>query len=149
MSIIRVTKSFNFAMAHALDNYQGLCKNIHGHSYQLNVTVRGETAQSATSPKNGMLIDFSDLKKLINTHIVDHWDHSLMLNADTNPAVIKEVTTHYERVMIVPFQPTTENLLAYLAEKIQSILPEGVKLYALKLSESQNSYAEWVASDNY
>ncbi len=148
MSVIRVTKIFQFSMAHALQNYSGLCKNIHGHTYHLEVTVRGETAQSPVSPKDGMLIDFSDLKKLVNTHVVDIWDHALMLNANSPAALLEEVQKHYEKVIIVPFQPTTENMLAFLAQKIQEVLPENVYLYALKLSETPNSYAEWVATDN-
>ncbi len=135
-------------MAHALENYSGLCKNIHGHTYQLEVTVRGHTAHSPVSPKDGMLIDFSDLKKLVNTHIVELWDHALMLNASTPKSILDEVINHYERVIIVDFQPTTENMLAYIAEKVQTILPENVYLYSLKLSETQNSYAQWVATDN-
>ena len=62
MSIVRISKEFNFDMAHALLGYDGLCKNIHGHSYTLVVTVTGAPVNDVNSPKNGMLIDFKDLK---------------------------------------------------------------------------------------
>lgn len=148
MATIRLTKVFTYAMAHALDSYDGLCKNIHGHTYHLEVTVVGNPVSDSSSPKKGMLIDFTDLKRLINTEIVDVWDHALMLNETTNPDLIALLKKSYERIIIVPFQPTTENMLCFLAEKIISILPKEVHLYALKLKETENSYAEWYASDN-
>lgn len=148
MATIRLTKVFSYAMAHALDSYDGLCKNIHGHTYHLEVTVVGNPVRDTSSPKKGMLIDFTDLKRLINSEIVDVWDHALMLNETTNPDLIALLKKSYERIIIVPFQPTTENMLCFLSEKIKSILPKEVHLYALKLKETENSYAEWYASDN-
>ncbi|MDX9890920.1 MAG: 6-carboxytetrahydropterin synthase [Bacteroidales bacterium] len=148
MAKIRLTKVFSYAMAHALDNYDGLCKNIHGHNYHLEVTVSGIPVVDTLSPKKGMLIDFSDLKTIINREIVDVLDHALMLNDATNPELISLLKKTYERVIMVPFQPTTENMLCYLADTIQKVLPEGVLLYSLKLKETENSYAEWYAIDN-
>lgn len=148
MAKIRLTKVFSYAMAHALDNYDGLCKNIHGHNYHLEVTVSGIPVVDTLSPKKGMLIDFSDLKTIINREIVDVLDHALMLNDAANPELISLLKKTYERVIMVPFQPTTENMLCYLADTIQKVLPEGVLLYSLKLKETENSYAEWYAIDN-
>ncbi len=65
MQNIRITKIFHFEMAHALNNYDGLCRNIHGHSYKLRVTLIGQPSNDKTSPKKGMLIDFSDIKKIV------------------------------------------------------------------------------------
>ena len=148
MAKIRLTKVFTYAMAHALDNYEGLCKNIHGHNYHLEVTVSGIPVVDLNSPKKGMLIDFSDLKRLINSEIIDVLDHALMLNDATNPDLISLLKKSYERVIMVPFQPTTENMLCYLADTIKKLLPTGVLLYSLKLKETENSFAEWYAVDN-
>ena len=62
---IRVTKVFNFEMAHALQGYDGLCSNIHGHSYELSVTIKGSPEENTASPKLGMVMDFSVLKKIL------------------------------------------------------------------------------------
>ena len=64
-SIIRVTKEFSFEMAHALWNYDGPCRNVHGHSYRLFVTLYGKPLEEQDNPKNGMVIDFSDLKRIV------------------------------------------------------------------------------------
>ena len=82
MAKIRVTKQFGFEMSHALLNYDGLCRNIHGHSYKLQITVAGEPMQAPGSPKDGMVIDFSILKRLIQEQIISKLDHSLMINED-------------------------------------------------------------------
>jgi 6-pyruvoyltetrahydropterin/6-carboxytetrahydropterin synthase len=67
-------------MAHALKGYDGPCRNIHGHSYELYVTVIGKPLNDAGSPKNGMLMDFGDLKKIVRKCIVEEFDHGLVLN---------------------------------------------------------------------
>jgi 6-pyruvoyltetrahydropterin/6-carboxytetrahydropterin synthase len=148
MTRLRLTKVFSYAMAHALVNYDGLCKNIHGHNYHLEVTVIGSPVSDISSPKKGMLIDFSDLKRIINQNIVDVWDHALMLNEATNPELIDLLKKSYERVILVPFQPTTENMLCYLSNTIKQFLPEGVCLFSIKLKETDNSYVEWYSADN-
>lgn len=148
MAKIRVSKQFSFEMSHALFNYDGLCRNIHGHSYKLRVTIVGEPIQEIENPKNGMVIDFSELKKLINKNVVDQLDHSLMINAAAPHRNLAELGEMYERHHLVEFQPTTENLVVYIADQIQTILPSRVQLYSIRLYETTNSYAEWYASDN-
>ena len=148
MPIIRVTRQFSFEMSHALFNYDGICRNIHGHSYKLRVTISGEPINDLKNPKNGMVIDFSELKKLIRKNIVDELDHSLMINAAAphlNPAGLGEM---YERHHLVGFQPTTENLVIFITEKIKNLLPSHLELFSVRLYETANSFAEWFASDN-
>ena len=82
MANIRVTKSFTFEMAHALWNYDGPCRNIHGHSYQLFVTVTGQPSEDLNDTKLGMVIDFSDLKRIVNQHVVEYFDHSIETTED-------------------------------------------------------------------
>ena len=71
MNKIRVSKEFDFEMAHALWDYDGACKNVHGHSYKLFVTIIGEPINEPKNPKNGMVLDFGDLKSIVNSEIVD------------------------------------------------------------------------------
>lgn len=148
MATIRVTRIFNFDMAHALPNYDGKCKNIHGHTYQLEVTVKGKTTPENDSPKNGMLIDFSILKELINKELNERWDHALILKEGENIELHQELKKQFERVFFVNYSPTTENLLCDFAQRISAILPNYVNLFSLKLMETPKSYAEWYASEN-
>jgi len=149
MATLRLTRVFHFDMAHVLLNYPGKCKNIHGHTYKLEVTVKGCPCNDDASPKKGMLIDFSDFKNLIQSEIITKWDHALMIHRDSDAILLNTLKKNYEKIIIVPFQPTTENMICELSAIIKKILPSDLQLFALKLYETENSYAEWFASENY
>ncbi|HBS12600.1 MAG TPA: 6-carboxytetrahydropterin synthase QueD [Flavobacteriaceae bacterium] len=148
MSTIRITKHFDFETAHALYGYDGKCKNIHGHSYQLFVTIIGTPINDSEHVKNGMVLDFGDLKRIVKSEIVDIFDHATVLNKNSPHAALAEkIKPHSPKVLLVDYQPTSENMLIDFAEKISKQLPNSVKLHSLKLYETNNSYAEWFAAD--
>lgn len=148
MNKIRITKHFDFESAHALYGYDGKCKNIHGHSYHLYVTVIGEPIIDAENPKNGMVMDFGDLKVIVKKEIVNKFDHAVVLNENSPHKVLANtINEHSHKVVLVPYQPTSENMLIDFSERIQKQLPENVLLHSLKLYETANSYAEWFADD--
>ncbi|MGB5321089.1 6-pyruvoyl trahydropterin synthase family protein [Lutimonas sp.] len=148
MNKIRITKHFDFESAHALYGYDGKCKNIHGHSYHIYVTVIGTPIEDDKNPKNGMVMDFGDLKVIIKREIVEKFDHAVVLNENSPHRELANTINEYShKVVLVPYQPTSENMLMDFAERIQSQLPQNVLLHSLKLYETANSYAEWFASD--
>ena len=144
--VVRITKEFKFEMAHALYGYDGLCANIHGHSYRLWVTVRGEVKNENGHTKDGMLMDFTDLKSIVKPEIVDKYDHSLVLNANS-PHVDIDLSA-FNKVYYLNYQPTSENLVLDFANFIQKQLPDGVDLLKVVLSETVSSFAEWNLEDN-
>jgi 6-pyruvoyltetrahydropterin/6-carboxytetrahydropterin synthase len=146
--VIRITKEFRFEAAHALWNYDGLCRNIHGHSYILSVTIKGSPIADPKSPKLGMLIDFSELKKIVNAGVIDQFDHALMVNANTPHKELAETNQMFGRVVALPYQPTCENMIVDFAARIKALLPPNVSLHSLRLHETATSYAEWFAADN-
>ncbi|MDG2436271.1 MAG: 6-carboxytetrahydropterin synthase [Polaribacter sp.] len=149
MSIIRITKQFNFETGHALYGYDGKCKNVHGHSYKLSVTVSGEPIKDNTHVKFGMVIDFSDLKKIVNEEIVDVFDHATVFNQNTpHIELAKELQARDHHVILVDYQPTSEMMVIDFAEKIKDRLPNNIKLHSIKLQETDTSFVEWFASEN-
>jgi 6-pyruvoyltetrahydropterin/6-carboxytetrahydropterin synthase len=146
--LIRVTKEFSFEMAHVLWNYDGPCKNVHGHSYRLFVTLSGFPVDNQENPKNGMVIDFGDLKSIVKIQIVNIFDHSVVLSDKIEKEKTDMFTRLFGNTVLVSYQPTCENLVADFAERIAPHLPSGVKLHSLKLYETATSFAEWFASDN-
>ena len=146
MAKLRITKEFRFEGAHALMNYNGKCKNIHGHSYILYVTVVGEAKTDPNGPDNGMVIDFKLLKDIVNKNVIDKFDHALVLEEGT--PLSNELSTEYPNVYLTNFRPTTENLICFFAQAIKENLPQGINLYSLKLHETASSYMEWFAEDN-
>jgi len=149
MSKIRITKQFNFETGHALYGYDGKCKNVHGHSYKLSVTVTGEPISDNSNVKFGMVIDFGDLKKIVKEEIVDLFDHATVFNKNTpHVELAKELQDRGHHVLLVDYQPTSEMMVIDFAKKIKARLPENIELFAVKLQETETSYAEWFASDN-
>lgn len=149
MGLIRITKQFSFETGHALYGYDGKCKNVHGHSYKLAVTVIGEPITDVDNVKLGMVIDFGDLKKIVKQEIVDVFDHATVFNKNTpHVELAKELRDRGHTVILVDYQPTSENMIQDFASKIKKRLPEHIKLFSLKLQETETSYAEWYASDN-
>ena len=148
MAKIRVTKEFGFEMAHALWDYDGLCKNIHGHSYKLFVTIIGEPINESENPKNGMVMDFGDLKRIVNSEIVNKFDHTIVFSSLAPTKSFVDVKQMFERIVIFDFQPTCELLVEDFAQKIRNKFPNNIKLFSVKLYETATSYAEWFASDN-
>lgn len=149
MSKIRITKQFNFETGHALFGYDGKCKNVHGHSYKLSVTVIGEPITDSSNVKFGMVIDFGDLKKIIKEEIVDIFDHATVFNQNTpHIELAKELKDRGHHVILVNYQPTSENMVIDFSTKIKNRLPDTIKLFSLKLQETETSFAEWYASDN-
>jgi len=144
---IRITKLFSFEMGHALENHDGMCQNIHGHSYKLRVTILGEPTSNCNSPKEGMLMDFFDLKNIVNKHIIEKYDHALVLKSTTNPQVIEILKKQYQKIEITDYQPTSEQLLLQFVSILQNVLPSNVQLFSLRLSETETSYAEWFVCD--
>jgi 6-pyruvoyltetrahydropterin/6-carboxytetrahydropterin synthase len=149
MSKIRITKQFNFETGHALYGYDGKCKNVHGHSYKLSVTVIGTPILDNTNVKFGMVIDFTDLKKIVREEIVDQFDHATVFNGQTpHIELANELKNRGHHVIIVDYQPTSENMVIAFADKIKQRLPKNIQLFSLKLQETETSFAEWFASDN-
>ncbi len=149
MSNIRITKQFNFETGHALYGYDGKCRNVHGHSYKFSVTVIGVPISDSNDVKFGMVIDFSDLKKIVKEDIVDVFDHATVFNKNTpHVELAKELSDRGHHVILVDYQPTSEMMIIDFAQKIKKRLPENIKLHSLKLQETETSFAEWFASDN-
>ena len=149
MSNIRITKQFSFETGHALYGYDGKCKNVHGHSYRLDVTVIGQPIADNTNVKYGMVIDFKDLKKIVKEEVVDVFDHATVFNKNTpHVELAKELENRGHNVLLVNYQPTSEMMVIDFAQKIKARLPENIQLFSLKLQETATSYAEWFASDN-
>ena len=148
MAIIRLTKEFSFEAAHALGGYDGPCREIHGHSYRLFVTIKGEPSTDPMNPKQGMVMDFGVLKKIVNEEIISRFDHALVLRTTADEGLRRVLAEQFDNVVTVEYQPTCENMLDDFAHRLMKRLPEGVKLHSLRLHETASSYAELYAEDN-
>ena len=149
MHTIRITKEFSFETGHALFGYDGKCRNVHGHSYKLSVTVVGTPVTESGHIKLGMVIDFGDLKAIVKEEVVDPFDHATVFNRNTpHLELAQELMERGHKVILADYQPTSENMVVDFAQRIGRRLPEAVRLHSLKLRETETAFAEWFASDN-
>jgi len=143
--MIQITKIFHFEMAHAISGYQGACKNIHGHSYELHVSICARSGNRNYIPSPGFVVDFSEIKKIVNKTVIEKFDHTLLLSETfllSNPALATQ-----ENLVIWKAEPTVENMLVYIMQTLTVTLGNDLELARLKLHETKNSYAEWT-NDN-
>lgn len=141
MANLRITKEFRFEGAHALLDYDGKCRHIHGHSYRLMITVEGVPSLREGDPKIGMIMDFGDLKDIVETHIVKHFDHALLLRR--NAPLAEEISGAYQNVLLLDFQPTCEQLTLHFADILKKIITIPNSLYSVRLYETPTSWCEW------
>ncbi|SNV48966.1 queuosine biosynthesis protein QueD [Chryseobacterium taklimakanense] len=122
---------------------------MHGHSYKLFVTVKGKPIDDLNNPKNGMVVDFGDIKKIVKEEVVDVWDHAVLINAlSPHKELGEDLERKGHKVIYCNYQPTCENMLYDIAEKIKKHLTQHVQLAYLKMHETENSYGEWFAEEN-
>ncbi|MBK8846146.1 MAG: 6-carboxytetrahydropterin synthase [Bacteroidetes bacterium] len=147
--LVRVSKVFLMDVAHALYGYDGPCKNIHGHTYRLTVTVKGYPLDEAYHPKLGMVVDFSQIKKIVFENILAHFDHALVLNKNSPHSTMDELLkSEFEKIIFLEKQPTCENLLLHFNNVLTPLIPDNLQLIYMKLEETPTSYSEWFAEDN-
>lgn len=145
---IRITKRFTFEAAHALNKHDGDCKYVHGHSYKLYITVIGSPINDNNNPKNGMVIDFKELKSIVKEHIINKYDHAIILNNQDQKDFIDSLALKNMKIVISKNQTTCENMLYNFASILNPLLKEkNIKLFSIKLYETESSYAEWFAND--
>lgn len=93
-------------------------------------------------------MDFGDLKRLVETAVVKPFDHALLLPETAPVNLIQQLQANNEKLVLLPYQPSCENMLLDMKDRLQQLLPAGITLHSLQLSETENSFAEWFAADN-
>ena len=137
--MITVTKTVKFDAAHVLTNHRGLCKNLHGHTYRVDVSVA-----QAEGDDRDMVIDFKDLKAIANEVICDRFDHAFVYNTASSGEceIAAVVEKNGMRTVAIPFRSTAENLARHFYESLKPRIPG---LSAVKVWETADSCAEYVA----
>jgi 6-pyruvoyltetrahydropterin/6-carboxytetrahydropterin synthase len=143
---IRITKRFTLEMAHALHGHDGACANIHGHSYILEVTLLGVPLNEPGHPKDGMVMDFADLKAMVKREVLDRYDHALLIS-ELDAARVPQANGPFGALRVVPWQPSCENILVDIVGRLMPCMPARVELMGIRLWETATSHAEWWAND--
>jgi len=138
--MLTITRIFQFETAHAIHHYDGACCNIHGHRYQLQVTVQ-RAKDFPYSEEQKMIMDFKELKDIVEENIVKNYDHALLVTQAYFDEEMKG--TYSGKIEITSYEPTAENILMDIKSVLEKSLPFNVKLHSLRLYETEKNYIEW------
>jgi len=134
-------------MAHAIHGYNGPCKNVHGHSYELHVTAGPNHYDDDYIPAPGLVIDFKEIKSIVNNTIIQKLDHKLVLS--TGFLQKHPEFSALENLVTWEAEPTAENMLVYIRKSLAEKFPKDIVLLRLKLYETKDSYAEWIKDNTF
>ncbi|UKH20240.1 6-carboxytetrahydropterin synthase QueD [Actinobacillus pleuropneumoniae] len=138
--MFKIAKEFSFDMAHMLDGHDGKCQNLHGHTYKLQVEVRGDLV--AEGAKRSMVMDYADLKSVVKREILDPMDHAYIydLNSERESQVAKLLVDLNSKVYGIPSRTTAEEMAKYMFEKLEKV---GLPVSLIRLWETPTSYCEY------
>nr|WP_314741102.1 6-carboxytetrahydropterin synthase QueD [uncultured Haemophilus sp.] len=138
--MFRIAKEFSFDMAHMLDGHDGKCKNLHGHTYKLQVEVAGDLVVEGA--KRGMVMDYADLKAVVKQHILDPMDHAFIydLNSQKESKVANLLIDLDSKVYGIPTRTTAEEMAKYMFDKLANA---GLPVTLIRLWETPTSYCEY------
>ncbi|WP_319240623.1 6-carboxytetrahydropterin synthase QueD [uncultured Propionivibrio sp.] len=143
-----ITRRLEFDAGHRIPDHKSQCRHLHGHRYAIEITLGGDIIRQAGNAANGMVMDFSEVKALAKTHLVDLWDHAFLAFAGDTAIVEFLGTLPGHKTVILDCVPTAENL----AEKAFAILDEVYRdsfgnhlhLERVRLYETPNCWADAV-----
>ena len=144
--MITITRKLEFDAGHRIPDHKSQCRNLHGHRYTLEITLVGEVIEEEGSSDNGMIMDFSDVKALAKTHLVDFWDHAFLVYAKDTAVRSFLATIPDHKTVVIDKIPTVENLARTAFDTLRTVYNDrygtGLRLHKLVLHETPNCWAE-------
>ena len=148
---MKIIKIIEWDMGHRILHHRSICRGLHGHRYKVEICVSGDLVSKSGSSEEGMVIDFSDIKKISNQFIQEKLDHAFMVWKKDEELIRFFKQSKGHKPVIVPFTPTAENVAAYifnkLQDKFQDVYKTGLHLHSIKLWETPTSYALYEKGD--
>ena len=148
---MKIIKIIEWDMGHRILHHRSVCRGLHGHRYKVEIGVSGDMVSKPDVSEEGMVIDFSDIKKISNQFIQEKLDHAFMVWEKDEELIRFFKQSKGHKPVIVPFTPTAENMAAYifneLQDKFQDVYKTGLHLHSIKLWETPTSYALYEKGD--
>ena len=146
---MQITTRLEFDAGHRIPCHKSQCRNLHGHRYVIEVTLSGDIINQAETSENGMVMDFSDVKRIARESVVDIWDHAFIVFKDDHVVLDFLNTLPNHKTVIFPTVPTAENMAAeafsILKSKYNDTYNNHLKLERVRLYETPNSWADAIA----
>jgi len=142
---MKIVKIIQWDMGHRVLNHRSVCKGIHGHRYKAEICLEGELIVDSGLSEEGMVIDFSDIKKIAQKFIQNKLDHGFMVWNQDDELLDFFKHSKGHKLVVVSFTPTAENVAAYIFQKLKNEFLDkfktGLHLHSVKLWETPSSYA--------
>ena len=143
---MEITTKLEFDAGHRIPHHKSSCKNLHGHRYAIEVTIKGEIISDKLNSDFGMVIDFKDAKELIKKIIVEEWDHSFIVFKDDNVVLEFLDSLDGHKTVVFPLVPTAENMALVAMEKLKISFDKEfgslIKPFKVRLYETPNNWAD-------
>ena len=143
---MEITTKLEFDAGHRIPHHKSSCKNLHGHRYAIEVTIKGEVVSDESNSDFGMVMDFKDAKELIKKTIVEEWDHSFIVYRDDGVVLKFLESLDGHKTVIFPLVPTAENMALVAMEKLKTSFDKEfgklIKPYKVRLYETPNNWAD-------
>jgi 6-pyruvoyltetrahydropterin/6-carboxytetrahydropterin synthase len=147
---VAITRRFEFDAGHRLPNHKSQCRNIHGHRYALEITLSSDVIHEEGAADDGMVMDFSDIKRVANEKLVDLWDHAFLVHRGDKVMVDFLQTISGHKTVVLDVVPTAENLVEVafriLKDAYRDRFGHVLTLTRVRLYETPNCWADAIAS---
>lgn len=143
---MQITTRLEFDAGHRIPSHKSQCKNLHGHRYAIEITLSGDIITLENASENGMVMDFSDVKAIAKSAVVDVWDHAFLVYQHDKEILnfLNSLPNH--KTVVFPTVPTAENMAAeafkILKNQYQDTYGNHLKLEKVRLYETPNNWAD-------
>ena len=143
---MEITTKLEFDAGHRIPHHKSSCKNLHGHRYAIEVTIKGGIVSNKSNSDFGMVMDFKDAKELIKKTIVEEWDHSFIVHKDDTVVLQFLDSLDNHKTVVFPLIPTAENMALVAMEKLKisfnAEFGKLIKPFKVRLYETPNNWAD-------
>lgn len=138
-----ITRRLEFDSGHRIPNHSSQCRHLHGHRYAIEITLSGSLIETEGAADQGMVMDYSDVKKIAQNELVDHWDHAFLVYSGDHAVLdfLKSIPGH--KTVVLDVIPTAENLALAAFEILDAAYAtKGLRLDRVRLYETPNNWAD-------
>jgi 6-pyruvoyltetrahydropterin/6-carboxytetrahydropterin synthase len=143
---VLITRKLEFDAGHRIPDHRSQCRNLHGHRYVLEITLRGDLVDTEGASDRGMVMDFADVKALAMEHLVSKWDHAFLVYArdEVVRSFLEQMADH--KTVVIDRIPTVENLAAIAFDLLANVYDAhygvNLRLERVRLYETPNCWAD-------
>ena len=150
---MQITRRLEFDAGHRIPDHKSQCRHLHGHRYALEVTLSGDIIHQTGNAANGMVMDFSDVKAIVNEQVVNVWDHAFLVYSEDHVVIQMLATIPDHKTVVLPRVPTAENLARIAFDLLdlafQDTYGNHLQLERVRLYETPNCWADALRSKDH